>query len=327
MRSHMTRFWKMCAAVMTLACAVFLAAGGSASAALFDGDIGEERFPSVDESGLTYFILKRYVPPANIAAGGGYVVVPRDYPQGTYEIVCDAQPTYNTTFDYNGNTGVFTVYDGQGPDYRAQFIENNMGVRVEQLHPENRGRSGDYMFDMASERYISGNGGSLRTYVVMGLMFFQANYALQSQGMINSAQVFDGSYFARGINNSGAQFEFSIRKNPSRASAPGSAPQVKAPVRARYMVVNEYDDTTWVAFSYDPDTKTFTMYRPETANGEEPYSYRHFLPDGRLEVKNVGGGAHSGIYTENINGDYECEGEKILRYVTDGMYVFLQKIR
>ena len=127
----------------------------------------------------------------------------------------------------------------------------------------------------------------------------------------------------------GEFISFFVRKTKKTASAPQASPAVPA----RYMVINANDSSEWVAFSYDTATRVFTMYQPEIANGEQPYSYRRFIGGGRLEVKHVSGdygtSAHDDIWTPDAYGHYwDSSGDnRIEPYVTDGMRLFLQKIR
>jgi len=72
----------------------------------------------------------------------------------------------------------------------------------------------------------------------------------------------------------GGFHEFVVRKTKPKASA---ASQASPTVPARYMVIDVNDSSEWVAFSYDTATGVFTMYEPETDNGEQPYSYRRFI--------------------------------------------------
>ena len=116
---------------------------------------------------------------------------------------------------------------------------------------------------------------------------------------------------------------FVVRKTKKTASAPQASPAVPA----RYMVIDANDSSIWVAFSYDTATGVFTMYADSENGADKPYSYRRFLSDGRLEVKSVGGGVHTDVYTPDSSGKYHGGGENIIRYVTDGMRLFLQKIR
>ena len=116
---------------------------------------------------------------------------------------------------------------------------------------------------------------------------------------------------------------FVVRKTKKTASAPQASPAVPA----RYMVVDANDSSVWVAFSYDTATGIFTMYSDSENGADKPYSYRRFLSDGRLEVKSVGGGVHTDVYTPDGGGKYRADSENIIRYITDGMRLFLQKIR
>ena len=121
----------------------------------------------------------------------------------------------------------------------------------------------------------------------------------------------------------GEFISFFVRKTKKKASAPQASPAVPA----RYMVVDANDSSVWVAFSYDTATGVFTMYSDAENGADKPYSYRRFLSDGRLEVKSVGGGVHTDVYTPDSSGEYHAGSERIYRYVTDGMRLFLQKIR
>ena len=121
----------------------------------------------------------------------------------------------------------------------------------------------------------------------------------------------------------GEFISFFVRKTKKTASAPQANPAVPA----RYMVVDANDSSEWVAFSYDTATGVFTVYEPEFENGEKPYSYRRFLSGGRLEVKEAGYEAHTGIWTKGGYGYYWDGSDHIAPYVTEGMELFLQKIR
>ena len=127
----------------------------------------------------------------------------------------------------------------------------------------------------------------------------------------------------------GEHISFFVRKTKKKASAPQASPAVPA----RYMVVDANDSSKWVAFSYDTATGIFTMYDPDINNGEQPYSYRRFLSGGRLEVKHVSGdyrtSAHDDIWTPDAYGHYwdSSGNDRIQPYVTDGMRLFLRKIR
>ena len=79
---HPIAMMKTCMAALLFVAALLLAQGGTASAAPYNGDIGETRFTS---AGRTY-ILKRYAKPSG-GSGGGVVLVTPEPEQGTYEIV------------------------------------------------------------------------------------------------------------------------------------------------------------------------------------------------------------------------------------------------
>ena len=69
------------------------------------------------------------------------------------------------------------------------------------------------------------------------------------------------------------------------------------------------------------------MYGAQEFGIGKPYSERRFLSDGRLEVKSLGAGVHTDIYIPNASGEYWAGSAFIYRFVTDGMRLFLQKIR
>ena len=101
----MKRF-TVCMAAILVACSALFMQGGTALAALYQGDIGETRFSTVEGT----YILKRYVPPQGGASGaygassssgswsgGGLTVVPPTPQQGEYEIVDEAQSPLTST--------------------------------------------------------------------------------------------------------------------------------------------------------------------------------------------------------------------------------------
>ncbi len=96
-----------------------------------------------------------------------------------------------------------------------------------------------------------------------------------------------------------------------------------------YKVTNMNDASDWTAFTYDASRQVFTMYMGDGTN--KPYSYRRFRSDGTLEVKGVSfgfdatgsTGSNTGIYSMNSAGKYESPSSSIIKYVTDGMKVFL----
>lgn len=141
------------------------------------------------------------------------------------------------------------------------------------------------------------------------------------------------------VPNVGTMWNFTLRKTQPRqlteiGGAPNNnIPQMNAPLdvsqvpdRARYMIINVNDSNNRFAFTYDVETHVFTMYSSEDFGMGKPYSQRRFLSDGRLDVRSLGGGVHTDIYTPDWNGKYEAPGEYIYRCVTDGMRLFLQKI-
>ena len=136
------------------------------------------------------------------------------------------------------------------------------------------------------------------------------------------------------VPNVGTMWNFTLRKTQPRQlteieTTPSAAPQTKTaspPRNALYMIVNANDREDWTAFTYDRDTRVFTMYDAEFYGIGKPYSQRRFLSDGRLEVKSLGGGVHTDIYVRDGSGKYETSSEYIYLYVTKGMRLFLQKV-
>ena len=132
-----------------------------------------------------------------------------------------------------------------------------------------------------------------------------------------------GESWVLGGDANGEYISFVVRKTKKQASAPQASPAVPA----RYMVIDANDSSEWVSFSYDTATGVFTMYADSENGADEPYSYRRFLSDGRLESKGIDGAVPTAIYTRDGSGKYDAGSEWIYRYVTDGMRLFLQKIR
>lgn len=143
-----------------VACAVLLMQGGTAFAALYQGDIGETRFSTVEGT----YILKRYVPPQGGASGaygassssgswsggGNLTVVPPTPQQGEYEIVDEAQSGWDVTFDFD-HSRTFTIYNEAGPTQRIQYRPGGASVYVTNLVDK------DSIFDGEYERQASGD--------------------------------------------------------------------------------------------------------------------------------------------------------------------------
>ena len=318
---HPIAMMKTCMAALLFVAALLLAQGGTASAAPYNGDIGETRFTS---AGRTY-ILKRYAKPS-----GGVVLVTPEPEQGTYEIVDPTQEAgrWNRSFDYDPKSDVLTLYDDGGPTERWTFLSwkgwEPGDVKVEHLVPENRAYDAVYEWQESRSAYVAYIPGiGERTL---------PEYILNVQGAFNMMKeaLDQGKEWKLQGDAYGEFITFVVRKTKKQASA---APQASPAVSARYMVIDANDSSEWTAFSYDTATGVFTMYQPETDNGEQPYSYRRFLSDGRLEVKHVSGdygiSAHDDIWTPDAYGHYwdSSSDTRIQPYVTDGMKLFLQKIR
>ena len=190
-------------------------------------------------------------------------------------------------------------------------------MRVEQLIPENSAYDAIYEWQedrSAHVAYIPGIGErTLPEYILNVIRMFDSMKDLLDQG----------ESWVLGGDANGEYISFVVRKTKKQANAPQASPAVPA----RYMVVDANDSSEWTAFSYDTATGIFTMYSDSENGADKPYSYRRFIGGGRLEVKSVGGGVHTDVYTPDSSGEYHGGSERIYRYVTDGMRLFLQKIR
>ena len=321
--THPIAMMKTCMAALLFVAALLLAQGEPASAAPYNGDIGETRFTSLDRwDNQSTFILKRYAKP-NGGSGGGVVLVTPEPEQGTYEIVDPTQEAgrWNRSFDYDPKSGVLTLYDDGGPIERWTILSwkgwEPGDVRVEQLIPENSAYDAIYEWQedrSAHVAYIPGIGErTLPEYILNVIRMFDSMKDLLDQG----------ESWVLGGDANGEFITFVVRKTKKQASAPQASPAVPA----RYMVINANDSSEWIAFSYDTATGIFTMYEPEFEYGEKPYSHRRFLSGGRLEVQDIGYEAQTGIWTKGGYGYYWDGSDHIAPYVTEGMELFLQKIR
>ena len=321
--THPIAMMKTCTAALLFAALFLLAQVEPASAALYNGDIGETRFTSLDQwDNQSTFILKRYAKPSD-GSGGGVVLVTPEPEQGTYEIVDPTQEAgrWNRSFDYDPKSGVLTLYDDGGPTERWTFLPwkgwEPGDVQVEHLIPENRAYDAVYEWQESRSAYVAYIPGiGERTL---------PEYILNVQGAFNMMKeaLDQGKEWELQGDAYGEFITFVVRKTKKTASAPQASPAVPA----RYIIINANDSSEWVAFSYDTATGVFTMYEPEFENGEKPYSYRRFLSGGRLEVQDAGYEARTGIWTKGGYGYYWDGSDHIAPYVTEGMELFLQKIR
>lgn len=321
--THPIAMMKTCMAALLFVAALLLAQGEPASAAPYNGDIGETRFTSLDRWGnQSTFILKRYAKP-NGGNGGGVVLVTPEPEQGTYEIVDPTQEAgrWNRSFDYDPKSGVLTLYDDGGPTERWTFLPwkgwEPGDVKVEQLIPENRAYDAVYEWQESRSAYVAYIPGiGERTL---------PEYILNVQGAFNMMKedLDQGKEWELQGDAYGEFISFVVRKTEKKTSAPQASPAVPA----RYMVVDANDSSEWVSFSYDTATGIFTMYSDSENGADEPYAYRRFLSDGRLESKGIDGAVPTAIYTRDGSGKYDAGSGGIYRYVTDGMRLFLQKIR
>ena len=321
--THPIAMMKTCTAALLFVATLLLAQVEPASAALYNGDIGETRFTSLDQwDNQSTYILKRYAKP-NGGGSGGVVLVTPEPEQGTYEIVDPTQEAgrWNRSFDYDPKSGVLTLYDDGGPTERWTFLPwkgwEPGDVQVEQLIPENRAYDAVYEWQESRSAYVAYIPGIGERTLPEYILNVQGAFNMMKEGLDQGKEweVQGDAY--------GEFITFVVRKTKKTASAPQANPAVPA----RYMVVDANDSSEWVAFSYDTATGVFTVYEPEFENGEKPYSYRRFLSGGRLEVKDAGYEAHTGIWTKGGYGYYWDGSDHIAPYVTEGMELFLQKIR
>ena len=327
--THPIAMMKTCMAALLFVALFLLAQVEPAFAALYNGDIGETRFMSYDQrDNQRAYILKRYAKPSG-GSGGGVVLVTPKPEQGTYEIVDPTQEAgrWNRSFDYDEKAGVLTLYDDGGPIERWTFLSWKVwepgDVKVEHLVPGSSAYDAVYEYQQdrgAHVAYIPGIGErTLPEYILNVVRMFDSIKDTLDQG---EPCMLDGDA-------NGEHISFFVHKTKKKASAPQASPAVPA----RYMVIDANDSSEWTAFSYDTATGIFTMYDPDINNGEQPYSYRRFLSGGRLEVKHVSGSygasAHDDIWTKGAYGHYwdASKSQHIAPFVTDGMELFLQKIR
>ncbi len=321
--THPIAMMKTYTAALLFAALFLLAQVEPASAALYNGDIGETRFTSLDQwDNQSTYILKRYAKPSG-GSGGGLVLVTPEPEQGTYEIVDPTQEAgrWNRSFDYDEKTGVLTLYDDGGPIERWTILSwkgwEPGDVRVEQLIPENSAYDAIYEWQedrSAHVAYIPGIGErTLPEYILNVIRMFDSMKDLLDQG----------ESWVLGGDANGEYISFVVRKTKKQASAPQASPAVPA----RYMVIDANDSSEWVSFSYDTATGVFTMYADSENGADEPYAYRRFLSDGRLEVKSVGGGVHTDVYTPDSSGKYHADSENIIRYVTALKYLSSWQIK
>ena len=316
--THPIAMMKTCTAALLFVAALLLAQVEPASAAPYNGDIGETRFTS---DGRTY-ILKRYAKPSG-GSGGGVVLVTPEPEQGTYEIVDPTQEAgrWNRSFDYDPKSGVLTLYDDGGPTERWTFLPwkgwDPGDVKVEHLVPGSSAYDAVYEYQQDRDAYVAYIPGIGERTLPEYIVYTEGSFNIMKENLDQGKEcVFDWPTPAGGFH------EFVVRKTKKKASAPQASPAVPA----RYMVVDANDSSEWTAFSYDTATGVFTMYEPDTDNGEKPYAYRRFLSDGRLEDNDLRDGTQ-GTFVQDGSGKYRAGATSIYRYVTDGMRLFLQKIR
>ena len=218
---------------LCLACAVLLMQGGTAFAALYQGDIGETRFSTPDGT----YILKRYAPPQGGASGasssvsgssgGGLTVVPPTPQQGRYEIVDEAQSSWDVTFDFD-HSRTFTIYNGAGPTQRIQYRPGGASVYVTNLVDKDSIFDGEYERQASGDfiAYIPGVGErKLPPYIMAALRIVLDNsVAGLEQGITYP--------YTSQVPNVGTMWNFTLRKTQPRQmteieTTPSAAPQTR----------------------------------------------------------------------------------------------------
>ena len=231
---------------LCLAFAVLLMQGGTALAALYQGDIGETRFTTPEGT----YILKRYAPPQGGASGassssgssgGGLTVVPPTPQQGRYEIVDEAQSGWDVTFDFD-HSRTFTIYNEAGPTQRIQYRPGGASVYVTNLVDKDSIFDGEYERQESGDfiAYIPGVGErKLPPYIMAALRIVLDNsVAGLEQGITYP--------YTSQVPNVGTQWNFTLRKTQPQQlteieTTPNAAPQTNTaspPKSALYMIVN-----------------------------------------------------------------------------------------
>ena len=280
----------------------FLAAGFFLVLFLIQGGLAHAQY-AWEQQGLRYnssdandntpgtFILKRDTPAGTAGSG---------IPQGDYLIEDYSQSGWDKTFDYNGQTKTFTIYDGRGPSEELQFLGAGQLIVKERL-PENSDASGVYEVDGTGiYRYGSH---AIPHYITDAMEYF-----LESG---------EGVTFSSTVPGDGSWRNFSVRRNIRQTSASNEP---------RYILINANNSHEWIAFTYDESNGVFTMY--EASSGDEPYAYRRFQPDGTLESNDLRLSGQTLIYIRQGDGRYYnyYTLNYIYKYITDGMLLFLDNI-
>ena len=256
--THPIAMMKICTAALLFAAAILLAQGEPASAAPYNGDIGETRFTSLDQwDNQSTFILKRYTKP-NGGSGGGTVLVTPEPEQGTYEIVDPTQEAgrWNRSFDYDPKSGVLTLYDDGGPTERWTFLPwkgwDPGDVKVEHLVPGNSAYDAVYEWQESRSAYVAYIPGiGERTL---------PEYILNVQGAFNMMKedLDQGKEWELQGDAYGEFISFVVRKTKKKASAaPQASPAVHWVEVGRYTTReinpygggnNTYSDWEWLIY-------------------------------------------------------------------------------
>lgn len=286
------------AVLCTFFCAVLLlTANTPVQAARYDLEQTDISYTSDGRS----YTLTKYMPPQALIGSG---------PRGEYWIEDWAQSGWDAYFDYDEVSDTFTLYNHAGPYQRLMFLEYDELLVDELMNGQvidstiyKKGPDGIY------SAYISHIGATwtLDRYITDALEIFD------DEG--GDAIAASPASYTSTVPGDGSLRDFVLKKSPMT-----STPTFYG---NRYMLIDDYDDDEWVAFSYDASTGIFAMYN--AASGDEPYAYRKFSADySRMENQGMSSGNSSGVFIRDASGIYSGDSVEIYKYITDGLLLFLK---
>lgn len=286
--------------LLAMLCAVFIVGGmPRAYAQMYDLETTDLHYMSEGKS----YTLSLYEENRGEASG----------PRGAYVIEDLTQSAWDASFDYRADRNSFVVYYSGGPEEMSFLGDDAMIVKgwyggrdVVNLYDEadsfyEKQRNGIYESEGGSRvpRYISD---ALEEFRDRGAAYFDSG----STVTYRSSKPGDGN-----------KREFALYRKMEKSAQTS----VK-----RYKLANDYDESEWVTFSYEPSSRIFAMY--DANSGDEPYAYRRFTPDySRLENQSQGGRVPTGTYVRGANGDYQGDTVDIYKYITDGLLFFLENVK
>lgn len=284
------RFLRMCVFFVALCAASLAVQGWTVAEAMFDLTQTSVRYTSLDRSRdeQTFILSYEKVP--------NYGAYKNTAPHGAYLATCGVDGgTVDFSFDYDGAT--YTIYEGDGVARAISYDADSDALYVEDY--VDGADSGTYYFDDSTQLYTNGESGHTIPMPVARLVV--NNYTLGS------------TYSANTVNGWRDYEVVEYQEEQSTSNLPSKW----------YKITNESDSSDWIAFTYNASTGIYTMYRP-TYDGIEKYSYRRFVDDHTLQVRNAGGGATTGTYSKWNDGKFHLadDSSKIAKYITDGMLIF-----